>query len=275
MSDHTKIAVFYLLRKGNDPRLFQAFLTSLSKYRTAIDYLPVLILKGFSEDDTAALASLWLTESGRSAKAIHISDEGFDLTAYRIAATLINLPYCLFFNSYARLLAPRWLEIYAAAGAQLGDNALVGATGSWTSIDTNVPFPSPHLRTNAIFIRRELYLSFDNPFDTKEACIRFESGPQGLSQSIVKSGGRIAMVGRSGQVVPPEAWPESCIYYSSDQEELLVADNRSHGYQIARARSRLRFSKAAWGEDRAAIVGKSWLSRKLNDWQWRRGSVVP
>src|SRR6201985_152228 len=163
MSEPKKIAVFYLLRKGNDPLLLRAFLASLRKNPTAIDYRPILIMKGFSEAETAPLASSWISERGQRATVLHVSDEGFDLTAYRSVAARIDAPYCLFFNSYARLLAPRWLEIYAEASAQLGDNAVIGATGSWTSIDTNVPFPSPHLRTNAIFVRRELYLSFDNP----------------------------------------------------------------------------------------------------------------
>lgn len=275
MSEPKKIAVCYLLRKGNDPRLFRAFLASLKKHPTAIDYLPVLIMKGFDASETEPFAASWTSAKGERARILPVSDEGFDLTAYRLVAARIDVPYCLFFNSYARVLAPGWLEIYAGASATLGDHAVIGATGSWTSVDTSVPFPSPHLRTNAIFLRRELYLSFDNPLDTKEACVHFESGIEGLSQGVLRSGGKIAMVGRSGQIVPPEAWPESRIYYSSDQEELLVADNRSHGYQIARARSRGRFSKAAWGEGRASIVQRSWLSRKINDWRWRNGMVVP
>ena len=200
---------------------------------------------------------------------LHISDEGFDLNAYRTAAEqVLPLPYCLFFNSYARVLAPRWLETYANASARLGDNAVIGATGSWTSIDTDVPFPSPHLRTNAIFIRRELYLAFDNPLDSKEACVRFESGSNSLSQSIARSGGHVAMVGRSGQVVPPGDWPESRIYYASDQEELLVADNRSHGYQIAKPRSRLRL----FGKQRGARLGPALWSDPGCSARWSIGS---
>jgi hypothetical protein len=275
MGNPQKIAVFYLLRNGNDPLLFRAFLNSLRLNGTSIDYIPIVIQKGFAGTQAHPLAASWANEAGRRAEVMHISDEGFDLNAYRTVAEQIASPYCLFFNSYARVLAPRWLETYANASARLGDNALIGATGSWTSIDTDVPFPSPHLRTNAIFIRRELYLAFDNPLDSKEACVRFESGSDSLSQSIVRSGGHVAMVGRSGQVVPPQDWPESRIYYASDQEELLVADNRSHGYQIAKPRSRLRFSKAAWGEARASIVERSWVQRQMVDWQWKRGKPVP
>ncbi|MDQ0392174.1 hypothetical protein [Labrys monachus] len=275
MGEAKSIAVFYLLRRGNDPCLFGGFLASLRKHATAIDYMPFLIQKGFAEAEIEPLASSWVTERGQRATVLHVSDEGYDLTAYRTAAARIEASHCLFFNSYARLLAPRWLEVYADASARLGDDAVIGATGSWTSIDPELSFPSPHLRTNAIFLRRELYLSFDNPLDTKDACIRFESGPQSLSRSILRGGGRIAMVGRSGQVVPPESWPESRIYYSGDQEELLVADNRSHGYQVARARSRWRLSKAAWGDKRANIARRSWLSRKVLDWQWRHGRPVP
>lgn len=275
MTDPRGIAVLYLLRNGNDPMLFEAFLASLRRCQAGIQYTPILIQKGYPHRHTHPSASQWVTQSGEGPKVFHVPDDGFDLTAYRTVASQICSPYCLFFNSYTRILAPGWLDIYAKASQQLGENAVIGATGSWTSVEKDVPYPAPHLRTTAIFLQRELYLRFSNSFATKEDCVKFESGVNGLSQSVLRSGGRIAMVGRSGQVVPPESWPESRIYYSGDQEELLVADNRSHEYQIAKPRSRLRRSMAAWGAGRADVTSRSWFARRLIDWQWRRGFGVP
>jgi hypothetical protein len=273
MPECNEIAVIYLLRYGNNPVLFKAFLSSIKKQPTSIDYIPIVIQKGFPSEREHPLAASWVTLQGRRAEVIHVSDEGLDLTAYRTAARRITASYCLFFNSYSRVLGPNWLETYVSASAQLGDHAVIGATGSWTSSDPAIPFPYPHLRTNAIFLKRELYLSFDDPLDRKEDCVRFESGRNSLSQSIIRTGGKIAMVGRSGQVVPPDAWPQSSIYYCDDQEQLLVSDNRSHGYQIAKPRSRQRFSKIAWG-DRGTSIGRSWISRKILDWQWKLGKAV-
>ncbi|WP_448950636.1 hypothetical protein [Labrys neptuniae] len=274
MTAATQIAVLYLLRHGNDPLWFRAFLESIRCHPAGIDYTPILIHKGFPGHQPHPLASSWTTAGGRKAECVFVSDEGFDLTAYREVAGRIDAGHCLFLNSYARLLGPSWLKTYADAAARLGDHSVVGATGNWGSIDTNVPFPSPHLRTTAIFLKRELFLSFDNPFDTKERCVAFESGEDGLSHRVQRDGGRIALVGRSGRMVAPEDWPEAHIFYAGDQEELLVGDNRSHEYQIAKPRSRFKRSCAAWGRERANIVPRSWLSRRLLHWQWRRGQPV-
>jgi hypothetical protein len=273
MADTDEIAVLYLLRNGNDPLLFKAFLASLCQNRTAVDYVPIVIQKGFPDQGEHPLVASWQTAQGRRATVYHVADDGFDLTAYRKVAEQISATHCLFFNSYCRILGPNWLETYVHAANELGPGSVIGATGSWRSSDDQIAFPSPHLRTNAIFLRRELYLSFGNRFATKDDCIHFESGAGNLSQAVMEAGSQVAIACRSGHYALPADWPTARTYYSGDQEELLVTDNRTHNYQITRAKSRGRLARAAFG-DSAMIVKASWLRRKISALRWALGKAV-
>jgi hypothetical protein len=76
---------------------------------------------------------------GLGAHALHVTDEGFDLGAYRTAAErLLADRYC-FLNSFSRLLVPGWLG-HLHAGLTEPGVGLAGATGSWGSIRSYAQF---------------------------------------------------------------------------------------------------------------------------------------
>lgn len=264
------VAVFYLLRNGNPDHLYAAFLESLRRYSAGMTYRPVLILKGFVSGFFHPLTRSWPTPDGGEPEIVEVTDEGFDLTAYRKAAQVIDASMLLFFNSYSRVLAPGWLTKLYAAAESLGPGAIVGATGSWEALGEHTAFPNVTIRTNAFLIERARFLSFAHPLNTKRDCNLFEAGPDSMTKNIRAAGGRVAIVDRDGRVIEPEGWPEAGVFRSGNQERLLVADNRTIDYQCVSLRRRTRRARLAFG-DRAVIQSQSFISRWWLALAWRLG----
>ena len=264
------VAVSYLLRKGNPDHLYMAFLESLRRYPAGMPYRPVLIQKGFAPGFVHPLILSWPTPDGYAPEIVEVTDEGFDLTAYRKAAQAINAPMLLFFNSYSRVLADGWLAKLYAAAESLGPGAVVGATGSWEALGEHTSFPNVAIRTNAFLIERNRFLSFTQPLDSKRDCNLFEAGPDGMTKIIRAAGGRVAIVDRDGRVIEPDDWPEAGVFRSGNQEQLLVADNRTMDYQCVSRRRRTRRARLAFG-DRAVIRSQNFIYRWWLALAWRRG----
>lgn len=149
------VAVCYLLRRGNADRFFAAFLKSLRRYPAGMPYRPALIQKGFAPGFIHPLTMSWPTPDGCAPEVFEVSDEGFDLTAYRKVAQVIDAPMLMFFNSYSRVLAADWLIKLFSAAKSLGPRSVVGASGSWESLGEHMVFPNVTLRTNAFLIERK------------------------------------------------------------------------------------------------------------------------
>ena len=262
------ICVFYLLRHGNSGVHFASFVRSLQKNRTATAYTPVVIQKGFPAGVRHRFIESWIAEDGTPARCIDISDDGFDLLAYRKAAAQVEADYCLFFNSYSRILGAHWLDHYCNALRQLGENSLIGATGSWQRPTETGPFPNIHIRSNAFMISRKLFLTFDAPLDSKDDSYQFEHGPQSMTKRVLAQGGAIAIIDRNGRVLLPDQWPESNVFWSGNQELLLVSDNQTQHFQLLNPRKKLLYSTFAWGDGRSHAVPHS-RSRRFLD-RWRR-----
>ena len=265
-----RVAVFYLLRNGNPDRLYAAFLESLRRHPAGMSYRPVLIQKGFAPGFVHPLTSSWSTPDEGAPEIVEVSDAGFDLTAYRRAAQVIDAPLLLFFNSYSRVLAAGWLSKLYTAAESLGPGALVGATGSWEALGEHTSFPNVTIRTNAFLIERSRFLTFAHPLDTKRDCNLFEAGPDSMTRNIMATGGRVAIVDRDGRIIEPADWPEAGVFRSGNQEQLLVADNRTIDYQCVSLRRRTRRAQLAFG-DRAVIRSQNFISRWWLAFAWRLG----
>ena len=265
-----KLAVCYLLRQGNPDRLFTAFLKSLHRYPAGMPYRAILIQKGFAPGFVHAQAQSWPTADGQSPEIFDVSDEGYDLTAYRKAAQAIDAPMFLFLNSYSRVLAANWLNKLYSAAESLGPNALIGATGSWEGLGEHTAFPNVAIRSNAFLISRNNFLAFPHSLNTKRDCNLFEAGPDSMTKRIQAQGGRIAIVDRDGRIVPPEDWPQARVFRSGNQEKLLIADNRTMDYQSVSLRRRRRRARLAFG-DQALIQSQNFMSRWWYALSWRLG----
>jgi len=110
-------------------------------------------------------------------------------------------------------------------------------------------FPSPHLRTNAFMITRDLWRSIRVPrLWTKVGAHRFESGTRSLTAQITGFGLQVLVVDRDGRAYEPGEWWRGNTFWQGDQENLLVADNQTRRYAESDERQKAWLSRFAWGE---------------------------
>ena len=207
-----------------------------------------------------------------------MSDFGFDLRAYYLAMQHSDHSNFCFLNSFSEIFADHWLaKMHSVIKSQ--GVGLVGATGSWESMYSNVrgceetgqsqsvgarlwrpfrlqlcklffqPFPNWHVRTNAFIISRELALRFwPRLIPTKRNAYLFEAGKKGLTARVMESGLDVFVIGRDGRAYSKEEWPNSKTYRAGNQENLLVADKQTDCYQKADPAERRHLAQAAWGD---------------------------
>lgn len=110
-------------------------------------------------------------------------------------------------------------------------------------------FPSPHLRTNAFMITRDLMSRIRVPrLWTKVGTHRFESGTSSLTAQITRLGLQVLVVDKGGQALGPDEWWRGNTFWQGDQENLLVADNRTRSFAGSDEQQRLWLSRFAWGK---------------------------
>lgn len=205
-------------------------------------YELVVILKGF--EGPAPEEKVF-----PGARFLRISDEGYDITAYRHAAGVLEQKRLCFVNSHSEILADGWLAALSDTLDQ-PDCGIAGATGSWEHHDASAPAPNVHIRTNGFMLEREAFLSADfGPLQSKRDSNRFEAGPNGLTRQVFAQGLAPRVVLTTG-AAEPDHWPGCRGFRSWNQEHLLIADNRTRAYQSAwwprrKKLARLAFQDAA------------------------------
>jgi hypothetical protein len=121
----------HLVREANGIEPLRRFLDSYREQPAGVEHRLVLLFKGFQ--DPAAVRPHRRLADELAFEEIHVSDEGFDLTAYLQAAeTLSDGRYC-FVNSHSRILCPGWLD-YLDRALSMPGTGLAGASGSWASL---------------------------------------------------------------------------------------------------------------------------------------------
>jgi hypothetical protein len=266
----SKVGVIHLVRAANGLSPLASFLESLRSHVAGRDYDLVLVLKGFV-GETLPREYENLLDAHRHER-LFMPDVGFDIGAYFFAAGRVAHQRVCFLNSYSRILHRDWLRFFDEALTQPGIG-VVGATGSaetargapgGTHVVRSVAqvlsprllyralafpeFPNYHLRSNAFYISRQLFLSLvTGPLRTKRALYRFESGRQSMTRQLAARGLAARVIGRDGVAYPPHEWSASATFRSGEQENLLVADNRTMDYEMANAQRRQMLTEAAWG----------------------------
>jgi hypothetical protein len=275
------IGVVHLVRHVNGIEPFRRFLASYREYDPGCAAELVLVAKGFPgsmlPDPYAQLAQDVVTTI------VHVSDDGVDITAFGLAAAQLDYDVICLVNSFSRGRCAGWLALLAAP--VLADRAdLAGASGTYESTSTTAwrqtradmaarpawragvtlaarlpnhvrlwasfpAFPNPHLRTNGLVLRRApLAAGRASRVRTKWQALRFESGWRGLTRRALTDD-RAVVVGRDGAVSPPDAWPSTSTYRSGEQENLLLADNRTDDYDAADPETRRHLRQLTWGVD--------------------------
>src|SRR4051812_30829043 len=141
------IGVVHLVRRGNAPSLFEAFLNSYSGREAGVSHDLIIALKGYETEDPHELRHLLNHVRSRQ---IVIPGDGFDIQSYLYLAKFLNHQHVCFLNSHSELLADEWLlKLYSTLRKQ--GVGLVGATGSWQGLfrhfQGNKPDLSP-IRSN-------------------------------------------------------------------------------------------------------------------------------
>ena len=111
------------------------------------------------------------------------------------------------------------------------------------------PFPNYSIRTNAFMISKRVLNRIKwGRSNSKSDNLRFESGRKSLSKQIVNMNYELLVVGRNGRAYKRDAFHESNCFRQGDQENLLIADNRTDDYLKADSDRRMYLATLAWGD---------------------------
>ncbi len=280
-----RICVAHLVRRHNGVEPLNRFLQSYLRHPAGRDHELLLILKGFGRTLPRDFESV---VSAVRHRRIWVPDVRFDIGAYDVAVHTGEHELYFLLNSFSVILCDDWLQGLSKHIEQ-PRIAAVGATGSFETLlprlpdgseatyppllwplrrkwrqrrrwrrelDFGLPFPNPHLRTNAFLIRASTWRSLRLPSLRKryEANL-FEAGRFGLSNQLAAMGLRPLVVGRDGLAYEVPQWPMSRTFRSGLQENLLVADNRTEKYLRSDAEKRRALALRTWGD---AALADEW-----------------
>lgn len=262
-----KIAVFYLARKGNDPRFSGAFLHGLATLSAGVDFDLIYLLKGYGEGATDPNLRVFRSYVPHAIHEMRCSDETFATNVILEAASAVDHELIIFFTSYSRILAANWLRFYLDAFERTPSCGIVGATSGYETIP-GAEFPNVNIRHNACLLQRRLFLDIDpGPLKTKRDGNLFEAGPASMTCQIVNRGLVPVVVDRFGATWGVEDWPRSLTFRSGRQEGLLVSDNRTYHYDVANLAKRRRLAIRNWG-DQAFAPGVPVFARVKSALDW-------
>lgn len=274
------IAVVHLARQVNGIEPFKSFIRSYRQHSAGIDHDLIVAYKGFRRESDA---DLWQLELGTLPHhAVFVDDQGFDVNAYwKVAERLPHQNFC-FLNSFSIILDVMWLSKLYKYGMR-PEIGLVGTTSSyespvngflctrnnqtlsvrqrilypfrWAIHALNLwryypMFPNPHIRSNGIFLRRDVLSRVRvASCTTKRDAVRFECGRRSLTRQVQDMKLETIVVGRDGRGYRPEDWPRSFTFRQRKQQNLILADNRTQQYYNSSIPERKLLSLLAWGRD--------------------------
>lgn len=270
----TRITVLYLWRKVNDPRYAHAFFKSVERYQAGKSFRFVFAAKGYQPGEPLPIPSTIAGAEGGAAEIVHFSDDKTPISVYRAISERCGTEFVLCFNSWSRILAPQWLSAYLGAFDSMADCGLVGASGGYETV-WEQPFPNIGIRSNAFMIRTELFnaLEIGSPATVADDH-RIEAGPTSITKQVMARGLQAVLVDRHGVAWLAKDWPRSRTFRLQEQEDLLIADNRTYQYACGSRRKRRRLVSRCWGSEAKVTAGTPW--RKLAawlEWNYPRGPV--
>lgn len=120
-------------------------------------------------------------------------------------------------------------------------------------------YPNPHIRTNAFMIERDRFLSLNSSrFTTKHDSYKFESGRDSMTKQIMKRGLIPLIVDRFGKTYTISDWKSSLTFWTNEQSNLMVADNRTMDYAKANRMLRREMENLAW----------------IHPWRWSNSALL-
>jgi hypothetical protein len=272
------ICVVHLVRKKNGIEPFQSFLASYLGNSAGIDHKLLIVYKGFFRKADIDPYEELLREVPHSF--LTITDLGFDLRSYFIAAEKCSSKYCCFLNSFSIILDKDWLLKLYQHISQPGVG-LVGVTGSWQSFcprqevyNKNMAywkklvrpmamfilrgffgmyfdyFPNYHIRTNGFMIERDVMLKISRGMIIIKIQVYFiESGKHSITRQVELMGFRPIVVGKNGRGYEKHEWNISSTFWRGVQENLLISDNQTRLYDKEDSDKKKKREFFAWGSN--------------------------
>lgn len=236
-NDRPPLAVIYLNRAATETERAgrKRFINAYQRFRPQVAHTLYVVNKGFADDQLCYQYALFEDIKPRF---IDVDDEGFDLEAYRKAASQIKEPIVFFMNTHSEPLQDGWLDKVYTTFISSDQIGLVGCSGN---VETHHPFapgfpkyPNYHVRSNGFMLATQDYLDMlgDRPVDSKIQAYQLEAGQASLTNMIQSTGRKALVVGRQGAVLPQHLW-RAGIFRSGGQHNLLLADNQTRFYQNA------------------------------------------
>lgn len=244
------IAIAYLLNGQDDWDLnARRFLNSYQAKDANRPHHPYVLITDFTQTQDKETACSLFQDNGF--KVIELDHDGVDdITAYAHFARQVTAHTVGFFNRSTEILSQRWLAKFMN-NLTINGYDLVGAMGSFEGLNPLCPknCPNVHIKTNAFFLNRRSFLACYDSFDIKTNADAdgFERGVQSLTNQIMKSGGRVAIVGKDAQAFRPERWPFSETYHQGTQSNLMIADQTTRAYDATYWAAKDRLAARAWG----------------------------
>lgn len=121
--------------------------------------------------------------------------------------------------------------------------------GAFEYLSAMPAFPNPHIRSNAFMIERSLFLDMvPRKIQDKKASYLFESGPDGLTQQILRRGQKVVVVGADGARYDMDQWVNSGTFRQGDQYNLLIRDNQTRSFDSMSRSDKAALAAMTWGE---------------------------
>lgn len=276
------ICVAHLVRKLNGIEPFRNFLDSYLIHPAGVGHELLILFKGFSGGSDIAPYENLLKNTPHTF--LVLSDYGFDLRSYFVAAERSNCKYLCFLNSFSLIQDDDWLLKLYRQVTKPGIG-LVGATGSWGSICPGQlttkktlplwkqllrplvwrvvrayfklyfePFPNSHIRTNGFMVPRDTMLKIRRGLLlTKMHAYRLESGRNSITRQVESMGLKAIVVGKDGVGYGKNEWDVSNTFWRQTQSNLLISDNQTRKYDAEDRECRASRECFAWGH--AADIG--------------------
>jgi hypothetical protein len=217
-------SVVYIAYAPHGEALYERFISAYERFTPTIAHRLLIVQKG------------WELPVPVYAKRILMHDSPSDIDTYARVARDQGGILC-FLNSSSEPLTGDWLEYLAAPLT----SPRIGITGATGSRELN-----PHIRTNAFAMRAQTLQSLGLPTHIgREHAMALEHGQDNITLRVMRQGLTALVVGRDGVYMPP-VWDRARTFRRDEQENLLIADNRTRQYADAAEPLREWLRNRAW-----------------------------
>jgi hypothetical protein len=269
MHNYNDVAVVYLARFGNKERFIRRFLRSIRKHHSGYSYDLVVLLKGYSENQTNKSLNNFIETQSQPVRVIRYCDSKLPLRLFKEVSQSLHYDKYLFLVSWSVILASNWLKHMVSAYDAIPDCGIVAATASYETIPDSNPFPNANVRTTGFLIRKDIFARIDDSFVKQKQDENYlEAGKNSITQQIIGMGLVPVVVDRWGRHWLMNEWQHSHTFRSGLQEGLLIGDKHTHLYDVARPKKRKFTASRAWGNN-VEIIYPSLVRRLYKTLAWR------